>query len=171
MTYLRRPLLWNPNFGVLYAYASPNERGQLGLIATFGGGEIGPSIGASINLVNDNGNLSSWDLTPLINGTHVPTENEWGDYLRVRNYNATESLWTATGYTLQGGSSTNYIEPRLFVFGISTPPPSQPSASMVTDSTSFSLPNKITYLSYGIKTEYAIGLKKSNLFIYGGYGK
>ncbi len=83
-----------------------------------------------------------------------------GDYLIVRTYNATESLWTATGYTLQGGSSTNYIEPRLFVFGISTPPPSPPSASVVTDSTSFSLPNKITYLSYGIQTEYAIGAKK-----------
>ncbi len=85
MTYQARPLLWNPNFAVLYAYASPNERGQLGLIATFGGAEIEPSIGASINLVNDNGKLSSWDLTPLINGTHVPTENEWGGLFNSKN--------------------------------------------------------------------------------------
>jgi hypothetical protein len=111
-------LIWSPNFAVLYAYAAPNENGQIGVISTFGGGDIEPSIAASVNQIDSNGNLSSWVLKPLINGTHVPIDNEWGDYLRVRPYNVTENLWTATGYTLQGGSTMAFIEPRLLVFGI-----------------------------------------------------
>ena len=97
---------------------APNDNGQMGVISTFGGGDIEPSIAASVNQIDSNGNLSSsWVLKPLINGTHVPIDNEWGDYLRVRPYNVTENLWTATGYTLQGGSTMAFIEPRLLVFG------------------------------------------------------
>jgi hypothetical protein len=165
MTYQGRPLLWSPDFAVLYAYASPNEKDQLGLIATFGGGEIEPSIGGAINTVNDNGNLRPWNLIPLINGTHVPEENEWGDYLRIRPYNATESAWTATGYTLQGGSSMSYIEPRLFVFGTTSPSPSPSSiqASLTTDTTSTSLMYYNALSSKIIQTDYLLLDKKKEL--------
>lgn len=135
MTYKGRPLLWSPNFAILYAYTSPNDNGRLGLIATFGGGEIEPSIAASINQINENGNLQAWNLVPIINGTHSPTDNEWGDYLRVRPYNATDDTWIASSYTLQGGPDERFSEPRLFIFGVvpQFPPPlaSPPSISPV----------------------------------------
>lgn len=136
MTYEGRPLLWSPDFAVLYAYASPNDNGQLGLIATFGGGEVEPSIGASINQLDDNGNLQPWNLIPIINGTHSPTDNEWGDYLRLRLYNVTGNTWIASGYTLQGGPDQRFTEPRVFVFGL-VPVPST-SISPLTSTSSHS---------------------------------
>lgn len=134
MTYQGRPLIWSPNYAVLYAYAAPNERGELGLIATFGGGETEPSIAADVNELDANSNLSTWVLSPLINGTHVPLDNEWGDYLRVRPYNVTENVWTATGYTLQGGSTMAFVEPRLLVFGTSNSTGSNDEAALVASS-------------------------------------
>ncbi len=54
---------------------------------------------------------------PLIKGTRGPNDERWGDYIRVRNYNNSTNLWTGSGYTLQGGDSEKFIEPRYFVFG------------------------------------------------------
>lgn len=159
MTYQGRPLIWSPNFAVLYAFAAPNEKGQIGLISTFGGAQIEPSIAAAINQVDQNGNLSSWILKPIINGTHVPIENEWGDYLRVRPYNVSESVWTATGYTLQGGSTMAFVEPRLLVFGMVNSTDTNP-ASISTTSLSNSVLTKSMDSTKVVQTYYTPMEKK-----------
>ena len=118
MAYESRPLLWSPNFAVQYAYAAPSANGKLGLISSFGGGSIPPSLAAAVNqFENTNGSLKTWNLKPILKGTHSPSDNEWGDYLRLRPYDQTNDIWIASGYTLQGGSSELFTQPRLFVFG------------------------------------------------------
>jgi hypothetical protein len=117
MSYVDRPLLWSKDYAIEYAYASPSNIDKyLGVIAVIGGGVINPTIVSAIN--GKNGNFEPWDLVPIVNGTHGPVEEKWGDYKRVRSYDNSTNTWIASGYTLQGGFTRDYTEPRLFIFGL-----------------------------------------------------
>jgi hypothetical protein len=60
---------------------------------------------------------STWKMQPAMHGTNGPSHNDWGDYLRVRPYSGSNLNWIASGYTLQGGSTEDFIQPLYLVFG------------------------------------------------------
>ena len=120
MTYLESPYLWSPDHAWMYGSVSPNSRGDLGIVAFYGGGKINPSlaIGISQNSNNNNNDTSqlqsAWKMEPVMRGTNGPSQNDWGDFLRIRPYSGSVVNWVASGYALQGGSTEDFIKP---VFG------------------------------------------------------
>jgi hypothetical protein len=116
MSYQGRPYLWSPDFAFLYGSGSTNNRGDVGIEITYGGGDRYPSLAAGI-ADSISGNPPPWDLTTLMVGTNAPASNEWGDYITTRTYNGSGDSWISVGFTLQGCSADSCIEPRYFVFG------------------------------------------------------
>jgi hypothetical protein len=116
MAYYNRPYLWNNQFAWQYAHASPNNEGDIGIVAFYGGGAAYPSVAGGIdnNLTSRNGPF--WFMTSAMEGTHGPAEPKWGDYVRIRQSGEDPSAWVASGFTLQGGSIATFIEPRYFMF-------------------------------------------------------
>ncbi|HET7391700.1 MAG TPA: discoidin domain-containing protein, partial [Nitrososphaeraceae archaeon] len=129
MTYLERPYLWSPDHAWMYGSVSPNSKEDLGIVAFYGGGKVNPSlaIGISENSINNNNNnnsnndaaqlQSAWKMESVMRGTNDPSQNDWGDFLRIRPYSGSVVNWVASGYTLQGGSTEDFIEPVYLIFG------------------------------------------------------
>jgi Putative peptidoglycan binding domain len=120
LNYIGRPYVWSPNFAWLYGFASPHDNGDLAIMAYFGDGQtIFPSLAAGV--IRNNVTASPWNLVNVKSSTNVPAENKWGDYIRVRpDTFATDGAlaWAAAGFTLQGGSSGQFIQPLYFTFGV-----------------------------------------------------
>jgi hypothetical protein len=116
MTYSGRPYLWSSDKAWMYGFVSPNVHGDLALVASVGGRGLYPSMAVGIN-GNANGSHPPWDMKMVINGTSGPSVNKWGDYFRIRPFSGSGLTWVASGYTLQGGSRGDFIEPRYLVFG------------------------------------------------------
>jgi hypothetical protein len=123
MTYLESPYLWSPDHAWMYGSVSPNSRGDLGIVAFYGGGKVNPSLAIGISQNNNNNNndttqlQSAWKMEPMMRGTNGPSQNDWGDFLRIRPYSGSVLNWVASGYTLKGGSTEDFIEPVYLVFG------------------------------------------------------
>jgi F5/8 type C domain len=123
MKYLESPYLWSPDHAWMYGSVSPNSRGDLGIVAFYGGGKVNPSlaIGISQNSNNNNNDTSqlqsAWKMEPVMRGTNGPSQNDWGDFLRIRPYSGSVVNWVASGYILKGGSTEDFIEPLYLVFG------------------------------------------------------
>jgi hypothetical protein len=129
MSYTGRPYLWNFKYPYLYANASPNSKGELGVIAYYGNGkDIPPSLAFGVRDKNDiNANLP-WNMIKIKGGTHSPFPKigdlgpdgmrqfsyEWGDYIRVRAHFAPDAGWDASGYVLEGGETKEYVKPYYF---------------------------------------------------------
>jgi F5/8 type C domain len=116
MTYFGRPYLWSSDKAWMYGFVSPNVQGDLAIVASVGGRDLYPSVAVGTN-DNSNGSHSPWDMKILINGTNGPSDNRWGDYFRIRPFSGSGLTWAASGYTLQGGSRGDSVEPRYLVFG------------------------------------------------------
>ncbi|MCZ7394654.1 MAG: hypothetical protein ABOK23_01145 [Candidatus Methanoperedens sp.] len=121
-SYVGRPSIWSPNFAYQYGAAAPDSRGHLGISVFWGGGSYYPSHAVGI-VDSYSGAPPPWELMTTNVGTNGPNNTAssdphgWGDYVRVRSYNPSGLLWIATGYTLQGGSSGSFADPRYIIFG------------------------------------------------------
>ncbi|HVS13137.1 MAG TPA: hypothetical protein VMV46_04390 [Thermoanaerobaculia bacterium] len=107
------PDVWSPDFAYAYPDACPNDRGHVGLTLFRGGGAIHP--GHVVGIQDDFS--TGWELAATRDGSHGPGDLKWGDYLTCRRHSPDGLTWIAAGYTLQGGSTRNEIEPRLVHFG------------------------------------------------------
>ncbi len=130
--YIGRPLIWNPNFAFQYGAASPDARGHLGIVIFWGGGSYYPNHAAGIDDdFNGDPVAEGWELYTTNTGTNGPSGLNWGDYIRVRPYYPYGLLYAATGYTLQGGTTENSVDPRYIVFGrerdVNNAPPNSPT--------------------------------------------
>lgn len=125
--YLGRPYIWNSKYPILYAHASPNRIGELGIMVYYGDGiRIKPSLSFAIldhNYLNES---VPWNSKALVSSTHSPRVEifreggevifsyEWGDYIRVRPHYGSGFLWSASGYVLEGGSTDENVKPYYF---------------------------------------------------------
>lgn len=106
-----RPFIWNPGFAWMYAAASPNARGDVGIASFAMGGSTLPQ--AYIGIDDDfNGQPPGWDVTLVASSTSGPGSNSWGDYLRVRPYSPADLGWAASAYVSVGGTS----QPRYVIW-------------------------------------------------------
>jgi hypothetical protein len=121
MAYIGRPYLWSQSHAWMYGDSSPNQQG-LGLSAFYGGGRFYPSLGAAAEYTTS-GNPANWHMQNIMSGTSGPAPNAetgesgWGDFVRVKPYSGAGPLWIASGFTLEGGSTAEFIIPFVFVFG------------------------------------------------------
>lgn len=135
MDFKHEPILANPNYAWVYAWISPNARGDLGLVAYTAGLTRYPTLDFGIQDTISN---HTWQFYPggVASSTHGPGVNGigksclsdagyacWGDFIRVRAYNGTGNAWIATGYSLLGPcsqthtSQCNSLEARYLVLG------------------------------------------------------
>ncbi|HEX6368571.1 MAG TPA: hypothetical protein VF006_06555 [Longimicrobium sp.] len=113
-TLVDEPDIWSPDYAYAYPDAYPNEAGEVGITLFRGGGARYPGhvVGAW-----DTGS-GTWLLAGTRDGTNGPADGKWGDYLTCRRDGSDPARWIATGYTLQGGDSQNFIEPRVVQFSL-----------------------------------------------------
>jgi len=120
MTASDQPHIWNDSFAFAYPSAAPNGDEIVGLSVFYGGGgQHHPSHAVGVLDPADN----TWKLATTASGTHGPAVNKWGDYLAVRPHGSAANQWVATGYTLNGGSGRQDIEPRFIQFELAPPQP------------------------------------------------
>jgi hypothetical protein len=112
LTFLSNPKMWNPNFAFMFGFASPNGiPGELGIVTVYGGNQLYPSIAAGV-VDSGSGPPPPYQLISIRSGNHAASA--YGDYIRDRPL---QRIWIGSGYTLQGCSSGNCVEPRFFAFG------------------------------------------------------
>ena len=122
-TYLGRSYIWSPDYAWLYAAASPNKEGKIGLVAFYGNGiDVPPSL--AFGVTDDLTKPVSWKMIQLKNSTHFPygkynptskgLQYSWGDYLTVTPNNQFPNAWDVAGYVLVNGTSDKYVKPYYF---------------------------------------------------------
>jgi hypothetical protein len=122
MDFGHEPVLANPNYAWVYAWISPNGRGDLGAVAFTAGPTRFPTLDVGIL---DSYSGSSWQFEPAATSSNGPQTSCstasgfpcWGDFIRVHPFNGTSNAWVASGYILQGGRSGEFVQPRYVVFG------------------------------------------------------
>ncbi len=118
----REPIISNPNYAWVYAWISPNARGDLGFVAFTAGLTRFPTLDAGIL---DSYSAPNWQFLRLAVSNSGPQTSCvsasgspcWGDFIRVRPFNGTSNAWVASGYILEGGNSGQFVRPRYVVFG------------------------------------------------------
>ena len=107
------PDIWSNNYAYAYPDACPNDRGHVGITLFRGGGNRHP--GHIVGILDDCS--PGWSLRATRDGTHGPADAKWGDYLTCRRHSPDGLTWIAAGFTLRGGASRDFIEPRVTHFG------------------------------------------------------
>jgi hypothetical protein len=106
------PDIWNEDYAWAYPAACPNADGVVGVSLFFGGG--GRSHPIHVVGFLDEGR---WVVAASSSSTDGPAAPKWGDYLSCEVHHPDTSEWVASGYTLQGGTDRQFIEPRYVHFG------------------------------------------------------
>ena len=109
---VEEPEIWNSSSAFAYPAACPNASGVPGVSLFFGGGPRHPSHVVGFR------DGAEWRLVVTRAGTNGPPNGAWGDYLSCRRFAPGSSEWVASGYTLQGGTNRQNIEPQYVQFGI-----------------------------------------------------
>ncbi|MEN3308430.1 MAG: hypothetical protein V7603_4632 [Micromonosporaceae bacterium] len=100
---------------VAWAYPStfPNVNGRVGISLFYGGGGVKHPVHVVGFLEGVN-----WVFAATRASTHEPFTGRWGDYCGCETHHPDATEWVAAGYTLQGGSSLNAVEPVYARFGV-----------------------------------------------------
>jgi hypothetical protein len=104
------PDIWSRTHAWAYPAAAANGAGTLGFTAFYGGGDQNPShvVGARFG--------SQWKAVYSKRGGDSPVEAKWGDYLTCVPDGPAGDSWVASGYTLEGGETEDFIVPRVVQF-------------------------------------------------------
>lgn len=107
------PDLWHSQTAMAYPAAAPNRHGDVGITLSAGGGALHPSM--VVGAWDDA--QGGWRLALTERGTNSPGDGKWGDYNACTAKSPDCLTWLASGFTLQGGSLRQDIEPRIVHFG------------------------------------------------------
>jgi hypothetical protein len=107
------PDVWSNQNAWAYPAACSNERGELGMVAFYGGAARNPS---PVVGVRDDA-AGTWKTSFTRLSSHAPATAAWGDYLTCRAHNRYGHTWIASAYSLQGGTDRRNVEPRYAHFG------------------------------------------------------
>ena len=113
-TLLSQHDIFNRSYAYAYPDACPNSAGEIGICLFRGGGTMNP--GHVVGVMDRA--TGGWQLAATRDGTNGPADNVWGDYLTCRRDSTNPAHWVATGYTMQGGGTRNFTEPRYVRFSV-----------------------------------------------------
>lgn len=112
-----RPLIWNSTMPFHYVGASTNGRGDVGL-SLFWAQPPNLYPAHALCIADDySGPPPGWQCAQTAVSTNGPTGNRWGDFVTVRPAYPSTFSWQAVGWTLQGGTGGNNMQPVNMVFG------------------------------------------------------
>jgi len=107
---------------VQYGGIIANERGDLGMVALVGGGDVKPSCQPFIHSA---GSAASWDNgLEMYTSRNDTVEGQWGHYLGIWP-GPTQSSFTGGCMTFDGGDRFNSGTPRFITFGRRADQPAQ----------------------------------------------
>jgi hypothetical protein len=111
-TIVAQPDIHNP--GVAFAYPSvcPNVNGTVGISLFMGGGATDPMH--TVGFLDG----TQWVLQGSIVSSNAPPDTLWGDYVSCATHDPTGVDWVAAGFTLQGGTAPQNIDPQYVRFGV-----------------------------------------------------
>ena len=112
-TLVDQPDIFSNTNAWAYPAACPNERGEVGIAAFYGGPTRNPSPVVGVR----DDDAGSWKTQLTVASSHAPAQASWGDYLTCRAHTPYGHTWVASGYSLQGGTGRRNIEPRYTQFG------------------------------------------------------
>ncbi|MFE6101557.1 hypothetical protein ACFVQ4_16495 [Streptomyces laurentii] len=113
MTVVSEPDLWNADQAYAYPATCPNDDGVVGISLFFGGGgTLDPRH--VVGFRED----PTWVLAGTRDSTDGPYGDMWGDYLSCALGHPDDTNWVASGYTLQGGSTFQFVDPQYVEFNV-----------------------------------------------------
>ncbi|HEY3248003.1 MAG TPA: sialidase family protein [bacterium] len=115
-----RPAIASQYGAWFYAAAAPNVSGHVGLSLFYFISNDEPRWYAGIS--DDYSGMGPippfpLDIVRLATSLDPPATDEWGDYVRVRPFNPSGTLWVATGFTSDARSNYPISVPRFAIFG------------------------------------------------------
>jgi hypothetical protein len=116
MNYGGRDFIWNNERALIYPAASTDRRGNIGIVADW----VGGSGYTSVVVMKDDdtdGLAPPFIFDFAAQGDACPSNDQWGDYNRVREFMPVGTCWLGTGHVLQGGTTGNFVHPYYFIFG------------------------------------------------------
>jgi hypothetical protein len=105
------PDIWANNVAWAYPTVCPNVNGVVGVALFYGGGTYNPTH--CVGWLDSSG----WIMAGTVAGTNGPADNTWGDYLSCETVDPDGVDWVASGYTLQGGNTRQFVQPLYVQFG------------------------------------------------------
>jgi hypothetical protein len=105
------PEIWNNNVAWAYPAACPNVDGVIGISLFYGGGTAYPTH--VVGYFDSGG----WVVAGTVASDNGPADNTWGDYLSCETVDPDGVDWVASGYSLQGGNTRDFIQPQYVQFG------------------------------------------------------
>ncbi len=105
------PDLWSRNGAYAYPAACPNQRGDIGMSAFFGG----PTHPAHVVAHLDE-RTRTWQAAITKTSTHAPSLGKWGDYVSIRPDPTRRTYWVASGFVLTGGNDRRNVDPLVATF-------------------------------------------------------
>jgi hypothetical protein len=107
-----QPDIHNPSVAFAYPATCPNVNGTVAVSLFQGGGATDP-----MHIVGFM-DAAGWILQGTIASTNAPIGGIWGDYLSCETHDPDGVDWVASGFTLQGGVSGQFLDPQYVRFGV-----------------------------------------------------
>ncbi len=105
--------LWDATSGTCFGALSTNSRNEVGASYMIGGGGLNGRFPTHVVGILTG---TRREVTTFAS-TRGPVDQKWGDYLTVRRHYPNTRLFSATGYTLQGGAGASDATPNYALFG------------------------------------------------------
>jgi hypothetical protein len=105
---VEEPDIWSQTGTWGYPAAAVNSNGNVGISLFYGSSQRHPTHVVGCRKGN------AWDVVGTATSTHGPSM--LGDYLCCHAHPARAGSWAASGYTLQGGTARQHVEPRYVHF-------------------------------------------------------
>ena len=107
-----QPDIFNPSTAFAYPATCPNANGTIGISLFQGGGATDPMH--VVGFLDG----TTWVLQGTIVSTNAPIAGIWGDYLSCATHDPDAVDWVASGFSLQGGISAQFVDPQYVRFGV-----------------------------------------------------
>ena len=105
--------IWDATSATSYGALSTNSRNEVGVAYMIGGGGLNGRFPTHVIGILTG---TRREVTTFAS-TRGPADQKWGDYLTVRRHYPNTKLFSATGYTLQGGTGSSDATPNYVLFG------------------------------------------------------
>jgi hypothetical protein len=134
-TVVRQSSVWSNSTAWAYPCAATNNRGHLGGMLSYGGGNYYPGTAAWV--VDD----LDTKFAPLANvivaaGNNSPAAQVWGDYMSAGLHSWYQNTWVGSAMSTRNGSTNSNQTPRFIHFGRSRDAAPEPDLRPISVSTS-----------------------------------
>jgi len=117
--WLGRPYVWSGSYCFAYPSCTPNKRQDLGMVFNYADGEdLRPDVGFAI--ADDYVHAPpGWSFYTVVRSKALPSDEVWGDYNTVREFEPTQKTWVAGAHFIENYTynCSRCSDPVYFVFG------------------------------------------------------